>query len=34
VFDVVVDGRKVYSKHQTGRFPQPGEVSKILAAKP
>ena len=30
VFDVVVDGQKVYSKHQTGRFPLPGEVTRIL----
>ena len=26
VFDVVVDGRLVYSKHQTGRFPEESEV--------
>lgn len=26
VFDVVVDGRLVYSKKETGRFPEPEEV--------
>ena len=26
VFDVVVDGRLVYSKHKTGRFPEHPEV--------
>jgi len=30
VFDVVVDGIKVYSKHDTGRFPEPGEVAGLL----
>ena len=30
VFDVVVDGNLVYSKAQTGRFPDPGEVSRKL----
>ncbi|UCH43829.1 MAG: Rdx family protein [Dehalococcoidales bacterium] len=30
IFDVIVDDVKVYSKHDTGRFPEPGEVvSKI-----
>jgi len=26
IFDVVVDGKLVYSKFETGRFPNPGEV--------
>ena len=26
VFDVVVDGQLVYSKHETGRYAEPGEV--------
>ncbi len=26
VFDVTVDGQRVYSKQQTGRFPDEGEV--------
>lgn len=30
VFDVVVDGAKVYSKSDTGRFPEPGEVVGLL----
>jgi selenoprotein W-related protein len=30
VFDVVVDGKLVYSKKETGRFPAPGEVPKLI----
>jgi len=30
VFDVIVDGKKVFSKHQVGRFPNPGEIVKAL----
>lgn len=30
IFDVIVDGKKVYSKHSTGRFPEPGEVVKAM----
>jgi selT/selW/selH-like putative selenoprotein len=30
IFDVVVDGRKVFSKAETGRFPNPGEISRKL----
>lgn len=30
VFDVVVDGTLVYSKKETGRFPEAGEVSKRM----
>lgn len=30
VFEVVVDGKNVYSKKETGRFPEPGEVERIL----
>lgn len=29
IFDVVVDGRMVYSKDETGRFPDPGEVLRL-----
>jgi len=29
IFDVAVDGRKIFSKHETGRFP---EVPEIIAA--
>ncbi|MBP18298.1 MAG: hypothetical protein CMQ21_05345 [Gammaproteobacteria bacterium] len=30
IFDVVVDGDLLYSKYETGRFPNPDEVSKII----
>ncbi len=30
IFDVKVDGKLVFSKHETGRFPNPGEVPKRL----
>ena len=33
IFDVTVDGKLVYSKHRTGRFPSPGEVLGMLKAK-
>ncbi|MBL8880141.1 MAG: Rdx family protein [Phycisphaerales bacterium] len=26
VFDVVVDGRRIFSKHETGRFPEHHEI--------
>jgi predicted Rdx family selenoprotein len=26
VYDVVVDGKKIFSKDQVGRFPDPGEI--------
>lgn len=29
VFDVTVDGKLIYSKHQTGRFPDEGEVVEL-----
>ena len=31
-FDVVVDGRVIFSKSQAGRFPNDGEVEERLAA--
>ena len=31
-FDVLVDGRLVFSKSSTGRFPVDGEVEEIFAA--
>jgi hypothetical protein len=31
-FDVIADGRRVYSKHETGRFPDDGEVLAALRA--
>jgi len=30
VFDVVADGKVIYSKSNTGRFPKNGEVSALL----
>ena len=30
VFDVVVDGKLVYTKRETGRFPDPGEVPRLI----
>lgn len=32
VFDVVADGKLVFSKRDTGRFPEPGEVARLLGA--
>lgn len=32
VFDVVADGKKVFSKHDVGRFPEPSEVLDKLGA--
>ena len=29
-FEITVDGKKVFSKQKLSRFPEPGEVSKIL----
>jgi selT/selW/selH-like putative selenoprotein len=26
IFEVVLDGTTLFSKHDTGRFPEPGEV--------
>ena len=33
IFDVVIDGKMVFSKHQTGRFPAPQEVLGAIASK-
>jgi len=32
IFDVDVDGTRIYSKHETGRFPDDGEVLAGLEA--
>jgi hypothetical protein len=29
-FDVIVDGVTVFSKRDIGRFPEPGEVARLL----
>ncbi len=31
VFDVVVDGKTIYSKHETGRHAEDGEVLELFA---
>lgn len=31
VFEVEIDGKRVYSKKETGRFPEPGEVEELLS---
>ncbi len=30
IYDVTVDGKKVFSKHEVGRFPDDGEVVKTI----
>ena len=30
VFDVEIDGKLVYSKRNTGRFPNPGELLTLI----
>jgi len=30
IFDVEIDGKLVYSKSKTGRFPNRGELSKLI----
>jgi len=30
VFDVTVDGSLTFSKHRVGRFPEPGEVLRLI----
>ena len=32
IFDVVVDGDKIFSKHEQGRFPTPKEIVDRLNA--
>jgi selT/selW/selH-like putative selenoprotein len=31
IFDVTLDGELIYSKHETGRFPDAGEVEAEVA---
>lgn len=31
IFDVEVDGKLIFSKHQTGRFPENDEVLHLMA---
>jgi predicted Rdx family selenoprotein len=30
IFDVAIDGRLRFSKHQTGRYPEPGEIVALI----
>jgi selenoprotein W-related protein len=30
VFEVTADGKPVFSKKETGRFPEPGEIAGLL----
>ena len=30
IFDVEVDGKLMFSKHKLGRFPEPGEVVRLI----
>ena len=33
IFEVVVDGKTVFSKYAAGRFPDPGEVVRALGSR-
>jgi selenoprotein W-related protein len=33
IFEVTVNGEKLFSKKETGRFPEPGEVLGLIARK-
>jgi selT/selW/selH-like putative selenoprotein len=33
VFDVVVNGQKIFSKHETGTFPRLGEIPQTIEMK-
>jgi selenoprotein W-related protein len=30
IFEVIVDGKKIFSKKNAGRFPEEGEVAKLV----
>jgi selenoprotein W-related protein len=32
IFDVKLDGKLIYSRYETGRFPEEGEVEAIVTA--
>jgi selenoprotein W-related protein len=32
-FEVKLDGELLFSKHESGRFPEPGEISEQLASR-
>jgi selenoprotein W-related protein len=31
IFTIAADGRRLYSKRETGRFPQPGEAARLVS---
>ena len=31
VYEITLDGRLIFSKKASGRFPEPGEVEKLIA---
>ena len=31
IFDVTIDGELRFSKHQVGRYPEPGEIVALIA---
>lgn len=33
IFDVMADGKRIYSKHETGRFPEKLEINRLLKPK-
>jgi selT/selW/selH-like putative selenoprotein len=33
IMDITVDGEMVFSKHQQGRFPDPGELVRLIENK-
>ena len=30
VYDIVADGKEIFSKHKAGRFPQPNEIITLI----
>jgi selenoprotein W-related protein len=30
IFDVIVDGKLIFSKYDSGRYPNPGEITSLL----
>ncbi len=32
IYDILVDGDMIYSKHETGRFPNDGEIVDLVKA--
>ncbi len=34
VYEIEVDGREIFSKRKAGRFPEEGEIEKLIASPP